>query len=164
MKNYEMLYIVSNQFTEHELEDIRKHVNGLIEKFGGVVGYQDLIGKKKLSYPINKAIHGYYVVTEFELEDGSKIDALTNELKLDKQVLRAQIISKPKITEAEIKRYKARLQKEAEAESAPEGQDRKPRRSIATKESPSKPKVDPAKMKKLDDKLDEILKDDNVAV
>ena len=158
MNNYELLYIVSNQYTEDELGLIREKVNALLVKYGAVIGYQEFMGKKKLAYPINKANHGYYIITEFELENGSALASITNDLKLDKEVLRAQIIAKPKITEAEIERQKR--QRARAAEEAKPGADlnsKKEERS-STKKKETK-KVD---MKQLDEKLDEILKDDAI--
>jgi len=67
MKNYELLYIVSNQYTEDELKTIKDKVNTLLQKYGGVLGFTEFLGKKKLAYPIDKVNHGYYVVAEFEL-------------------------------------------------------------------------------------------------
>lgn len=157
MKNYELLYIVSNQYTEIELEDIKKHVNELLEKQGGVIGYQDTLGKKKLAYPINKNAYGYYIIEEFELEDGSKIDKINNELKLDKQILRALVIAKDKITQEEIDRKKARAAKEAaQAEEKAETEKTEEAKPVKkpTKTATKKP------MKNLDEKLDELLKDD----
>ena len=52
MKNYELLYIVSNQYTEDELKTIKDKVNTLLQKYGGVLGFTEFLGKKKLAYPI----------------------------------------------------------------------------------------------------------------
>jgi len=150
MKNYELLYIVSNQYTEDELKTIKEKVNSLLQKYGAVLGFSEFLGKKKLSYPINKINHGYYVVAEFELEDPTVVKSIGNDLKLDKEVLRAQIISKPKITPEEIARQK-RQRARATEEAKPKTEEKK-----VVKQKESK-KID---MKNLDDKLDEILRDD----
>lgn len=152
MKNYELLYIVSNQFTDDEAGKIKAKVNGLIEKNGGVIGYQEDMGKKKLAYPIKKVSYGYYFVAEFELEDGKKLAEINQALRLDKEVVRAQIIVKDKITDKEIARKKAHAEK---AETFTE----EVKAEEPAKKSDDKKKI---KMKDLDEKLDEILQDNNI--
>jgi len=152
MKNYELLYIVSNQYTEDELQVVKAKINTLLQKYGGVLGFSEFLGKKKLSYPINKINHGYYLVVEFELEDPTMIKSIGNDLKLDKEVLRAQIITKPKITEAEIERQKRQRARAAE-EAKPKTEEKK---VVKPREFKKK------EMKNLDDKLDEILNDDTI--
>lgn len=151
MKNYELLYIISGQFTEDEVTGIRQEMDGLIKKYGGQIGYQEFLGKKKLAYPIAKNFHGYYIVSEFETEKAEDIKSLSTDLKLDKRILRAQIITKPKITQAEIaKKQERKEQAQVPAESRNEAP--APRKKDSQKVS----------MEKLDEKLDEILKDDNI--
>ena len=152
MQNYELLYIVSNQYTEDELTPIRGKVDSLLVKYGGQIGFQEFLGKKKLAYPISKINHGYYVVTEFELAEGSNIKAIANDLKLDKEILRAQIIAKPKITEAEIRRQ--------EKQRARASEEAKLKTEEAERPAYHKKEVKKVEMKNLDEKLEEILKDD----
>jgi len=158
MKNYELLYIIPNQYTEDEAKKINEKVNNLLTKNGAVLGYQDFLGKKKLAYPINKIAHGYYIVTEFELEDGPKISIVSNELRLDKEILRSQMIEKHKITEKEIARQKKQNEEgQVEERERERGEDR-----------PQAPRVERVKedkkinIKNLDEKLNEILSDDSV--
>ncbi len=145
MKNYELLYIVSNQYTEEEAKKIQDKVNEMVKSNGGVLGYEESYGRKKLAYPINHIAHGYYFLAEFELEDGTKIKEINENLRLDKEILRAQIIRKDKKTNPE---KKARALKE-EREEKPE----------VKKEKIVKEKVI---TKNLDDKLEEILKTDDL--
>ena len=156
-KNYELLYIVSNQYTDDELKMIKEKVNTILKKYGAELGYSEFLGKKKLAYPINKISHGYYLVVEFELADPTAVKSLANDLKLDKEVLRSQIIAKPKITQKEIERQarqraRAAQEDKARAEGKPAPKFIKPKE--AKKESQ---KVD---MKQLDEKLEEMLNDD----
>ena len=156
MQNYELLYIVSNNYTEDELTPIREKINSLLVKYGAVLGYQEFMGKKKLAYPINKINHGYYVVVEFQLENSPALKDINNDLRLDKEILRAQIIAKPPITEAEIRRQEKQKAKAAEEISHPKTEPGKREEKPAVKAKEAK-KVD---MKQLDEKIDEMLKDD----
>jgi small subunit ribosomal protein S6 len=152
MNNYELLYIVANQYTEEEAKNIQSKVNSMIEKIGGVLGYQENMGKKKLAYPINHVAHGYYFLAEFELEDGTKLKDISENLRLDKEILRAQIVTKKeKTTEAELKKQKALREKNSTEEKET---------ATPTTEKPERTKK--ADMKDLDEKLDEILKTDDL--
>ena len=158
MKNYELLYIVSNQYTEDEKEQIKKKINATIEKYGGAIGYEEFLGKKKLAYPIKKILHGYYQAAEFALADETKgetkLAQINNELRLDKEIIRAQIIIKPPMTAAEIKRKKDRAFQDR---THPAGE-----RIIYAKEKKKTEEAVKIKTKNLDEKLAEILKDDNI--
>lgn len=153
VKNYELLYIVPNQYTESELKDIKEKIEALLTKNGAVLGYQEFLGKKKLAYPINKVAHGYYLVVEFELPDSGVLKEITNFLRLDKQILRSQIIIKKKITNEEIARQKREAQEE-KAEPA--------REKLAEEKPARKTEVKKPSFKNLDEKLDEILKTDDL--
>jgi len=162
MKNYELLYIVSNQYTESEANGIKNKVNELITKKGGVIGYEETLGKRKLAYPINHVSAGYYFLQEFEMENGEMLKEISNELRLDKEILRAQVITKKKISAEEIERNKKMATEEAQAEALEEVENSQPQPALSeTKETDEttetkteKPKKE---MKKLDDKLEEIL-------
>ncbi|MBP6942614.1 MAG: 30S ribosomal protein S6 [Candidatus Buchananbacteria bacterium] len=147
MQNYELLYIISNKYTEAELDTVRAKVNGLLTKYGAVIGFTDFMGRRKLAYPIDHEAHGYYILTEFEIEDGTVLQSLTNDLRLDKEVVRAQMIAKPKITKDEIERFKRRQEAETKAANAePEDEtsdkrDRRHPRPTTGRENQSAPKA-----------------------
>lgn len=170
MKNYELLYIISNQYTEDEAKAIKEKIDGVIKSHGGVIGYEEMMGKRKLAYPINKVAHGYYILTEFELEDGRKLIEISNFLRLDKEILRAQAIAKAKITPEEIEKQKKQI---AEMKELGEGEERfeRPARGERTERPEKKREEKPAaetkpekkvETKPLDEKLDEILSGDLV--
>ncbi|MFA6422500.1 MAG: 30S ribosomal protein S6 [Candidatus Buchananbacteria bacterium] len=168
MKNYELLYIIPNQYTEDEAKKIQDKIDSLLKKNEAIIGFQEFLGKKKLAYPINKIAHGYYVVTEFELEDGTKLASVNNELRLDKEILRAQIIEKHKITPAEIAKQKKQREEGQMEEGTEREHDRDNRdRNRERREEKPAPKVEKPESKKisienLDEKLNEILSDDSV--
>ena len=151
MKNYELLYLISGQYTDSEAESIRQKVNEQIKKYGGVVGYEENLGKKKLAYPIKKVLHGHYLVVEFELSDGVMLKNLINDLRLDKEILRSQIIAKAKYSPAKPSQ---RLQSERPVSTEqPE----------ETKKETKKPAKDnKVSIENLNEKLDELLQDDSI--
>lgn len=145
-KLYEMLYIVSNQYTEDELEKIRTRVEDTLTKYGATIVYREFLGKRRLAYPILKINHGYYLLIEFELADNSEFKAINHELKFNKEILRFQIVIRPRTAqEAPIKRH---LREPLE-----------PKPEIKQRSARTEKKVN---MKNLDEKLDEILKQDEI--
>ena len=54
MRYYEILYIVHPALEGGHLQDIIKSVDQLLEKNGAKIEAQDVWGKKKLAYPIDK--------------------------------------------------------------------------------------------------------------
>lgn len=156
MKNYELLYIVSNQYTDDEAEKIKQKVDELLQTNGAQLGLEDKMGKKKLAYPIDHVAHGYYFLREFQLEDGSKLQEINNLLRLDKEILRAQIIDKKPLSPAELEKMKKReayaAKNRAERAEKPTT-DSRPVKSTETKK---------VEMKNLDEKLEEILKTDDL--
>ena len=60
--HYELLYIVSNKYSEEELEPIKNKVNKIIEENGGKITFSEDWGKKKLCYPIKHFSYGYYLL------------------------------------------------------------------------------------------------------
>ncbi len=155
MTNYELLYIVPNQYTDDEAKKIEEKINTFLQKQDAILGFKEFLGKKKLAYPINKIAHGYYIVVEFELEDETKVSKISNELRLDKEILRAQIIKKHKITPQEIARQKK--QREEVKDGDKERSEERPAPRVEKNEKDKRVSIE-----NLDEKLNEILNDDSV--
>ena len=122
--HYELLYIVSNKYTEQETAPIAEKIKTLIKESDGEITYTEDWGKKKLAYQINHFNHGYYFLIEFDLA-GAKLNWVDTEIKHMSEVLRHQIISKKKRSSEEIedenrilkKQAKRAAEKKAEAEA-----------------------------------------------
>lgn len=106
--HYELLYLVSNKYSEAELEPIKTKVNKLIENHGGEITYSETMGKRRLAYAIKGFRYGYYELVEFDLA-GSELIKLEKDLKLDHEILRHQVVKKIKLTAEEIKAEAARI-------------------------------------------------------
>lgn len=148
MNNYELLYIVSNQYTDDEAKKIKERIDGVIKSFGGEISREEDMGKKKLAYPIGQVAHGYYFLTEFDLEDGPKLKDLNNFLRLDKEIVRAQIVTKKKLTPEQLEKIRKQEAYRAKNEKS--------------EAKPAKAEEKKADIKNLDEKLDEILKTDDL--
>ena len=118
MNEYELLYIVPTQFTDDEVKDVQKNINGFIEKYGGKLLSEKNLGKIRLAYPIKKVAHGTYVLAYFN-SDPAQIKDLDRELRLHDEVLRHTILTRPEGAierEFELTAYVAPLSEEARAQ------------------------------------------------
>ena len=102
LPHYELLCLFSNKFSETEVEPIKASVVKIINDQGGKITLEDYWGKKKLAYRVDGFRNGYYYLLEFDLEQGSKLNEITNRLRLSKDVLRHQVIKKHQKTADEI--------------------------------------------------------------
>jgi small subunit ribosomal protein S6 len=63
-EKYELMYIIDADKSEDEISALTERFKSLIESDGSV-DEQELMGKRKLAYPINDKLDGYYVLTRF---------------------------------------------------------------------------------------------------
>lgn len=142
--HYELLYIISNKFSENEVKPIVEKINSLITNNQGKITLAQDLGKKRLSYPIKGFRYGYYFLAEFDLAGESLIN-VDRALRMMNEVLRHQIITKIVKTAEQV----AQDRKIAEKIAARNVKEEKEKIKETDKE-----KVD---LKDLDEKLDKIL-------
>jgi small subunit ribosomal protein S6 len=166
---YELLYIVPSRYTDAEVADVQKKVNGLIAQAGGAVTRETNLGKIRLAYPIKSQRHGTYVLAYFESEP-SATKTLEAQLRLTDEVLRHMLLIAPKGAEAmsfELQSYVAPLSEEDTEERprtrASRGEDYGAARAPVIAPpvaAPMKREEKPMSIEELDKKLDEILEED----
>ena len=147
--HYELLYIISNQYSEDEVKPIVEKINSLIVNNQGKITLAEDLGKKRLSYPIKGFRYGYYILAEFDMVGESLIN-VDRALRMMNEVLRHQIITKIVKTAEQIAEDKKIAEKIAARNDKAEKEEEKKEK---TKET-DKEKVD---LKDLDEKLDKIL-------
>jgi small subunit ribosomal protein S6 len=148
--HYEMLYIVSNKYTEDELPPIMDKVRQLINDNQGKITFSEEWGKKRLAYPIDHFRHGYYTLIEFDLE-GENLANINRALRLMNEILRYQIVRKKVKSVGEIEKEKKIAEKiaaKAKKEEVEKDEKKKERKKVDLKE--------------LDEKLDKILDTDDL--
>lgn len=111
LPHYELLYIISNKYTENEVAPVAEKVKKIITKSKGEITYTEDWGKKKLAYPINHFNHGYYFLIEFDLL-GKELKEVDTEIKHMTEILRHQIVKKTKRSLEEIENEKRILEKQ----------------------------------------------------
>jgi small subunit ribosomal protein S6 len=93
MRQYELTYLISDEVPEGDLNKITGKVGGFITELGGKVTKEEIWGRRKLAYPINKQGFATYVTLLFNL-DGSKVTPLERSLKLYSKAIRHLLIIK----------------------------------------------------------------------
>ncbi len=84
---YEIGFIITPDANEEEVKKIVESIGGTIKKAKGAIANIDEWGRKKMAYPIQKHLEGYYVFIQAEV-DGSVIADLERRLKQMEKVLR----------------------------------------------------------------------------
>ena len=91
MINYEVMFIIDPTLEEAKKEATIETVQNIIANDGEVVKV-DVMGMKKLAYPIEKHEEGYYVVVEFKANPTLPYE-LNRKLKISDNVIRHMIIN-----------------------------------------------------------------------
>lgn len=172
MNKYELLYLVSNQYTDAEVEKIAEQVVGEVTGLGGTVIASRVIGKIRLAYPIKKQRHGTYVLVYFDAEP-SALETLSRKLTLTDELLRHTMTTRREGAEKkryELTSYVAPLSEEARALR---GERQGPRERLSEERAPivARPLPPPTpsvtstneqkmSIEELDKKLDELLESD----
>jgi small subunit ribosomal protein S6 len=92
MNRYEIMFIIANALDDEKKAAIVETVKGIIED-GGEVTKADVIGTKRLAYPIQKKNEGYYVLIEFNAP-AELPKELDRRLRISDDVVRHLIINK----------------------------------------------------------------------
>lgn len=162
MQYYELVGLIPGNLAENEVEPILQEISDIIKNSGAEIKRQELIGRRKTAYAIQKMRHAYYFIIGFEHDSGLK--EAEKKLKLHKNLLRYLITkTKPKTAE-DIAKEKKRMQKQEETteiktEKAPIKikQVKSTEDTEKTKEEIEKKPVD---LEQLDKKIDEILQEE----
>lgn len=154
--HYELLYIISNKYTEDEVEGLSKKVEeDILAKNNAKITFKEFWGKKKMAYPINHFNHGYYSLVEFDSTQ-NEVNQINHELKISNEVLRHMIVKRAPRTIEEIQ---AEKKKQVEKKIEKNKEEAK-KEEVKAKEEKAKTKQ--VNLKDLDEKLDKILDTDDL--
>ena len=93
MTNYEVMFIVKSSLDESNIAKISKDVQKLItDNNSKVIEFKEL-GRKKLAYPINKEIGGFYYLMQVEATTDA-IQEFDRKLRINENILRHLILKK----------------------------------------------------------------------
>ena len=113
MKKYDGLYIFAGNAKDDVLESNFAKAVAEIERFGGKVESQDILGKRTFARPMQKRENGVYALVRFEL-DPAKVRELVNRYRLVEEVFRVQILAVDDRREAKLAAQREAAAKRAE--------------------------------------------------
>ncbi len=91
MNKYEIMFIVKTTIEESAVKSIAESLETVITSMGGKITDSKDLGNKKLAYPINKEIAGYYFVIDFDANN-EIVSELDRKAKINENVIRYMII------------------------------------------------------------------------
>ena len=134
MNFYETMYIVHPILEMGRLHDLISDIEKIINEKGGEVIFTNVMGKKRMAYPIQKQKFGSYVLIQFK-SDGLKNTEFSIELEHNPNILRQMIIS---IDESEVKEQTEEVKDQITGLARPSSSEEK---VVAKEESPVETKA-----------------------
>lgn len=84
---YEVMYIAAPETADEDVTKLNEAIQQQVERDGGTIVNTEVMGKRKLAYPINKKTEGHY--TLFEIEgSGQEIAELERRFRVNDAVIR----------------------------------------------------------------------------
>ncbi len=87
MRHYENLVIVKPTLTEEEIKNTIAAVEEVITSNGGEISARDVMGIRKLAYPIAKNERGYFYVIYYTIEPAT-ISEIERRFRINEELLR----------------------------------------------------------------------------
>lgn len=174
---YEILYIVSNKFSEDEVEKIDKKVEKIIKENKGIITNKESLGKKRLAYPIKKFDYGYYNLIVFDTQklNIANIDRLVRQMReilrycivlnVPKQIIKKKIepVVKPKKEKSQIVNLSDKEEDVDKTDKVTqEGKIKEEKKSTKDDKKSDKVVIDKTDQDNLDQKLDDIIEAKNL--
>lgn len=95
MTKYEIIFILSTHLTDEEKKESVAKVEDILAKAGAQEISTEIMGERKLAYPIKKKENGYYVLTNFVI-DGTKLIDVETKLNITESLLKYMIVKNEK--------------------------------------------------------------------
>jgi len=89
--DYELIFVVKPEVADEALDSVIDGVNQFITGKQGVVEEMTKWGRRRLAYPIKRALEGNYVLAHFKMSPEWSKDLEAN-LKISEQVLRHLLV------------------------------------------------------------------------
>ena len=124
MRKYEVMIIIDSDVDERQVPDLVNKYLDVITKGGGTVEGNDLWGRRRLAYDINKKSEGIYVVLRITA-DPATIQEMDRLMGISEQIVRTKVLriqepkaSKLKQDAKDAKAKEVKAAKIAEARAA----------------------------------------------
>ena len=90
-RKYELVYVVSPDATEEQVNDLHTQVDGIVQRMGGQIEKTENWGRRKLAYEIGRHKEGTYVL-ETLLGSGDLLKEIDRRLKVFDIVIRHLVV------------------------------------------------------------------------
>ena len=90
--NYEAMYVLNPALTEEQTAELVANFKAIVETKGTVTEIDEW-GKRRLAYPINDLMEGYYVLMTFTAEPTLPAE-LDRRFRINENVMRSLIVCK----------------------------------------------------------------------
>jgi len=87
MNCYETLFVIKPTLTEQEIAAQITKIKDVLAKEGGELVATDDMGMKKLAYPVEKQLRGYYTVLYYKV-NGASIAEIERNLKINEDIIK----------------------------------------------------------------------------
>lgn len=91
MRNYELLSIIKPNIDSEEYDKLVEKMEEAITNLEGKVVSTDKMGRKKLSYDIQKYRDGYFAVLTFEMNP-NQVEKFRRQLRLNENIIRTMLL------------------------------------------------------------------------
>lgn len=147
---YDLLYILPLQGEEAPNQEVKAKIGTLLKDMSATIIREEDPGKKKISYPIQRARYGFYGNVVFEAEP-SAVMHLREALRLETGIIRFQIVQEEQTALRKQKAARVRLKRPSAIPTA-----------VTTPIAPAVPKGagETVDLEALDKKLEELLSDE----
>jgi len=139
MNEYELMYVLHPRLTAEEIEAAVARISALVTDPGGEIISVDQWGRRRLAYPIDRNLEGYYVLSTFKAP-GTVAGPIEAQLNLSEDVLRHLLIRG--IIPYEEPPRDERVAPERERSRPPRDDDRGPRRDGPPQDADAAPAGD----------------------
>ncbi len=87
MNFYETLFVVKPTLTEEEITAQINKIKDVLTKENAELIAEDVMGMRKLAYPVDKHLRGYYTVLYYKAE-GASIAEIERNLKINESIIK----------------------------------------------------------------------------
>lgn len=91
MRDYELVFIVSPQVGDEDIDGVTQRVSQIVANNGGEITETNPWGRRRLAYPINNFRDGYYVATKLRLNPTAAAE-VERSLRLTEEIIRYLLI------------------------------------------------------------------------
>jgi len=109
---FECVGLIPGSLAENEVQPVLEKVTGFFNKAEAEIVRNELIGRRKMTYPIKGMRHAYYFLVGFNSES-QKVREIDKQLRLDSDIMRFLITKHAPKTPEQIKKEQERLARQA---------------------------------------------------